>query len=101
MAISNLIFVRFPLVTVTEATNVSIDHFTFDPDISCQDTVFRDVVRVLFCSCLCVFRSQVLVSIVIGLISTPVETVSTLSELDHRASYKRGKTVVGWVFYGT
>ncbi|XP_078348189.1 histone-lysine N-methyltransferase SETDB1-like isoform X2 [Oculina patagonica] len=30
-------------LTITEATNVSIDHFTFDPDISCQDTVFRDV----------------------------------------------------------
>ncbi|XP_022793784.1 uncharacterized protein LOC111332656 [Stylophora pistillata] len=30
-------------LTITEATNVSIDQFTFDPDMSCQDTVFRDV----------------------------------------------------------
>ncbi|XP_068673501.1 histone-lysine N-methyltransferase SETDB1-like isoform X1 [Montipora foliosa] len=28
---------------ITETTNVSIDQFCFDPDISCQDTVYRDV----------------------------------------------------------
>ncbi|KAJ7373631.1 Histone-lysine N-methyltransferase [Desmophyllum pertusum] len=30
-------------LTITYATNVSIDQFTFDTDICCQDTVFRDV----------------------------------------------------------
>lgn len=40
---TNLVFIQ-PSVTITEATNVSIDQFIFDPDISCQDTVFRDVV---------------------------------------------------------
>ena len=34
-------------MVITEATNVSIDQFCFDPDISCQDTVYRDVVRSL------------------------------------------------------
>ena len=46
-----------PLVTITEAKNVSIDQFTFDPDICCQDTVFRDVVRAICSSCLIMFRS--------------------------------------------
>ncbi|XP_073245234.1 histone-lysine N-methyltransferase SETDB1-like isoform X3 [Porites lutea] len=30
-------------LTITNTANVSIDQFSFDPDVSCQDTVFRDV----------------------------------------------------------
>lgn len=101
MASNELFCFRFTLVTITEATNVSIDQFTFDPDICCQDTVFRDVVRVLFSSCLCVFRSQCRFLIVAELISTLVKNVSILSELDQRAFYNRGKTDEGLVFYGT
>lgn len=50
-------FFCLPLVTITEDNNVSIDQFTFDSDISCQDTVFRDVVRVMLSSCLFMVRS--------------------------------------------
>lgn len=33
-------------MAITEAVNVTIDQFSFDPDVSCKDTVYRDVVRI-------------------------------------------------------
>ena len=33
-------------MAITEAANVTIDQFSFDPDVSCKDTVYRDVVRI-------------------------------------------------------
>ena len=39
-------FSYFVSVAITEAANVTIDQFSFDPDVSCKDTVYRDVVRI-------------------------------------------------------
>lgn len=38
-------FGYFILVAITQSANVTIDQFSFDPDVSCKDTVYRDVVR--------------------------------------------------------
>ncbi|XP_074605826.1 histone-lysine N-methyltransferase SETDB1-like isoform X4 [Acropora palmata] len=33
-------------LAITEAANVTIDQFSFDPNVSCKDTVYRDVVPI-------------------------------------------------------